>query len=282
MAKTKRRTQVTAGAVVSVVQYTQPMAFDEPRARAAKSKISSAARQKQNHRCSWQKLELLLACNFDRHDLFVTLTYRDAPPTREHAQRQLDAFLRMLRAQRRARGEELLYIKTTEHMTDEGREGRWHHHLVINATGADYEEIRALWARWGDNVDFEDLLDGATDYEARARYMCKERPPLGKQAWTPCRGLRRPVRETRMVDENEALEIPPEARIVARAEERNAWGSFEYVKYVLPRRPKPEENSYFQTWGSVYPAGGRWRKPRPGVDLTGRTCKDEDERRRWA
>ena len=154
MAKRKRLTRITAGRYVEAVLYDQPMPNDPPKTRAAKQKVSSAARQKINRRTCWQKCELAMAANFDAKDLFVTLTYREAPATREQALRQLNEFLRELRKARARRGQKLLYIKNAEHLRDDGTEGRWHHHLVVNATGRDYEEIRELWSAWGDNVDF--------------------------------------------------------------------------------------------------------------------------------
>lgn len=240
MGKSKRLTQIRAGRMVYAVLYDQARASDEPQVRAAKAKVSSAARQKLNARASWQKCEALMAANFEREDLFLTLTYRneDLPHSREEAQRRLGAFLRELRAVRAARGEELLYIKAPpEHLNDDGSEGRWHHHLVINATGADYEEIRSLWI-WGDNLDFQELLGEGWDYETRARYLVKERQPVGKQAWTPSRNLRRPERRSELVDDALTLAAPPGAQILDRHEEKNAWGEYVYIKYLLPWRPK--------------------------------------------
>ena len=244
MAKSKRLTQIRAGRLVSAVLYTQPMASDEPTVRAAKSKVSSAARQRLNRRASWQKLEGLMAANFDTADLFVTLTYRDEslPPTREAALRCLARFLDALRKQRAARGLSLAYIKNVEHITDEGEVGRWHHHLVINSTGQDYEEIRALWSRWGDNVDFEQLLADGEDYASRARYMCKERQPTGRQAWTPSRNLARPQRESELVDDSLTLDAPPGAVILERDQQTNGWGTYVYIKYLLPKRPAPRKD----------------------------------------
>ena len=103
----------------------------------------------------------------------------------EAAVRCLNRFFSLLRAERARRGETVLYVKNVEHLTDDGSPGRWHHHFALNATGADYEEIRALWSAWGDDVDIEGLLANGEDYASRARYLCKERPPGGKQAWTP-------------------------------------------------------------------------------------------------
>lgn len=243
MPKTKRLTQVRAGRLVTAVLYTQATAGDEPPVRAAKQKASSAARQRLNHRASWQKLETAMAANFDRHDLFVTLTYRDEalPHSREQALRRLGDFLRELRSARKARGEDLLYLKNAEHLTDTGEEGRWHHHVVVNSTGSDYEEIRALWARYGDDVDIQGLLEDGWDYASRAQYMCKERPPLGKQAWTPSRNLRRPKRRSELVDDALALAPPPGAVVIEQQQVDNGWGSYSYLKYLLPYRPpKPK------------------------------------------
>ena len=244
MAKNNRLTKITAGRLVRLVRYTQAVASDEPQQRAAKQKISSAARTRINARTSREKCEELMAANFDRGDLFVTLTYRNAPPSREAAMRMLGTFLRRLREARALRGERLLYIKNAEHIRDDGSEGRWHHHLVINGTGADYEEIRELWSPWGDNVDFEGLLSDGEIYESRARYLCKERPPLGKQTWTPSRGLRRPQRTSELVDESLTVTVdslPAGAVVLEHHEERNEWGSYVYFKYLLPWRERPSK-----------------------------------------
>lgn len=247
--KSKRLTQVRAGRLVTAVIYTQASVTDEPAARAAKTKISSEARKRLNHKASWQKLEALLHANFRSGDLWLTLTYRDEdlPGTREAALRCLEKFLAQLRASREARGERLIYIKNVEHLRDDGTEGRWHHHLVINATRADYEEIRALWARWGDNVDIEALGD-PRGFAARAQYLCKERQPNGARTWSCSRGLARPVRSSELVDEALTLDAPPGAVILEKDQKENGWGSYVYIKYILPeprRKRKPDPRASF-------------------------------------
>lgn len=224
--------------MVSCVLYTQPMAADKPAQRAAKSRISSEARTKTNHRTRWQNCEALMATNFDRHDLWVTFTYRDAdlPHSREQAVRCLAWFLAELRRVRREEGEDLRYIKNVEQLDEDGNPGRWHHHVVLNSTGADFETICALWSRFGDNVEIEGLLDG-TDYEARARYLCKERQPAGKQNFVPSRGLKRPVRTSELVDDALTLSAPPGAIVLGCEQKDNAWGRYCYIKYLLPYKP---------------------------------------------
>lgn len=224
--------------MVRAVLYTQPMASDEPTQRAAKSRVSSAARTKLNQRAMWQKCEAIMAANFDRHDLWVTLTYRDAdlPHSREQAVRCLASFIDELRRVRREDGEEVRYIKNVEHLTDEGEPGRWHHHMVLNSTGEDVETICSLWSRFGDNVEIVGLLDG-TDYEARARYLCKERQPAGKQGFVPSRGLKRPERTSELVDDALTLSAPPGAVVLEVAQADNSWGRYCYIKYLLPYKP---------------------------------------------
>ena len=175
-------------------------ASDALRERAGKSRISTAARQKINHRAAWQKLELLLAANFSRSDGFCTLTYDEEhlPGTVEEAAAYMRRFLRRLRTACRRAGRELRYIYVTESMGDApGEPGRLHHHIIANGGPDVWPLINALW-RAG-QVHIEPLLEGQNDgYEARARYMVKERKPgtpgrrTGARAWTPSKNLTSP------------------------------------------------------------------------------------------
>ena len=108
--------------------------------------------------------------------------------------------------------------------------------MVLNSTGEDVETIRSLWSRFGDNVEIVGLLDG-TDYEARARYLCKERQPAGKQGFVPSRGLKRPERTSELVDDALALAAPPGAVVLDVEQKDNAWGRYCYIKYLLPYKP---------------------------------------------
>lgn len=256
MARTKRYTQVRAGRLVCAVIYDQPQAADEPHVRAAKQKISSEARKRLNRKQSRQKLEALLHANFTGADHFVTLTFRDGalPETREATQRAVAKWLGMLRQARGARGERLIYVVTVEHIRDDGTEGRWHAHVVLNRTGAgDYEEIRALWARWGDNVEIEALGSDAEAFTARAAYMSKERVPVGKRCWSCAQGMARPVVTSELVDEALTIAPPAGAVILEQETQSNAWGSFLYIKYVLPEPRRRRRN---ETWTTRFSALG--------------------------
>lgn len=236
---------VKAGRLVYAVCYSRALGGESERMRQAKTKVSSAARARLNFKAAWQKLELLLAANFEPDDLFVTLTYDDQhlPPGRDEAIRQMRAYLQRLRRQRKRHGEELRYVYNVEEMPEQpDGPRRLHHHMVVNR--GDVEELRSLWPNGG--VHFEHLLDGEFDsYEARSRYMVKERQPgeygrkTGLRAWVPSRNLKKPEAETQLVPEGVVIAPPPGAFVLDRDEKSNGYGMYVYLKYLMPARPKP-------------------------------------------
>lgn len=235
---------VRAGRLVCAVCYSQAIGSDTPAVRQAKSRVSSAARQRLNFRAAWQKLELLLAANFEPSDCFVTLTYDDAhlPPCRSEALGYFKKYAARLRAAYRRAGHELRYVYTTETMPDApDGQGRLHHHMVV--TRIEAETLRSLWG--GGSVHIEPLLDGATDsYEARARYLVKERHPgalgrrVGLRAWSGSRNLRKPEETSELVADSVTITAPPGAFVLDRRDEGNCYGSYTYIKYLLPLRQR--------------------------------------------
>ena len=112
----KRKKIITAGRLVKTVIYTVPQPRDNEHTRAAKSKITSAAKRAHNYRTAQGRLEMLLAANFGPDDLFCTLTYRDEhlPRTLTLAKNRVREFLKMLRCQRKREGGALKYVYVTE------------------------------------------------------------------------------------------------------------------------------------------------------------------------
>ena len=239
----KRINQVRAGRLVSMVLYTVPDRGDGPRTRRQKLQASSAARERLNAKYSYEKLERLLAANFDDGDLFVTLTYDDdhLPENRDMAVRKIRRFLSQLRKARKERGGELRYIYVTE---GNYPGGRLHHHLVINSTGDDYETLKTLWI-YGDSVKYMPLKFTPEDsYEDLASYLTKEprehgHPEVGERTWTPSLGLRRPEPETEEVPNYVTLAPPPGAVVLSNEGPiRNGYGEYSWLKYMLPKNPE--------------------------------------------
>lgn len=189
-----------------------------------------------NLKHSWQKLKALIAANFATDDIVVTLTYRgtNLPPTRQEAEKRLKQFVRRLRAERKTQGAELRYL----YVTEMGHSfGRLHHHMILNATGGDFETIRRLWQRNGDNIDFSPIW--AKGYDGWARYLSKEprengRRYVGERMWRSSLGLVKPVVHTGWVPASNQLEAPPGAAEIDCQKRHNGYGEFTFIECMLP------------------------------------------------
>lgn len=254
MARTKRLKTVRAGRLVFGVCYSQPMASDGTKARAAKAKCSSAARQALNFRAAWQKLRLLLCCNFGDGDLWVTLSYPDGflPPNRKAAKKNVQKYIDRLRENRKAAGEDLKYIYNTEELGEDGKPGRLHHHMIINSGAAhkDFEVINSLWCFGSANVEIRQLGKHelySDDFLELAQYMCKERNPeaktynVGDRCWCGSKNLERPVETSELVEDNVTVTAPPGAKIIDQDHKSNEFGQYDYIVYLLPKAPENEK-----------------------------------------
>ena len=224
---------------MKTVVYTVPQPRDSEHVRAGKSKITSAAQRDLNFRTAQGRLEMLLAANFGSKDLFCTLTYRDEdlPGSHAVAKARVREFLKLFRNQGKRQDAVLKYVYVIE-----GKHGdkRYHHYRVINAvSSADLETICSLW-QYGDVVDVERIADRA--YIDVARYITKETAedkPVGAQMWTRGRNLEKPTVESKFIDDNETIQPEPGAFVLEREEKHHEFGSFVYLKYLLPIEREP-------------------------------------------
>ena len=244
MAKTYTETIITAGPLQKRILRPRVLRSDSDKARAGKRQLSSEAQRLRNNLYSWQKLELQLAANYGNGDLWICLTYaRDAdlPKNEAEAERNVKEFLRRLRAARRSQGRSLVCHWVTEHKHESEyyeRDKRWHHHLPMNATGADIELLQRCWP-FG-NVDVQILsFDGSEEhsYAALARYMCKEsREKPGRHVWHHTRNIAYPCVETHLVEADSTLQKPRGSIVLETKRASNRYGRMEYLKVLLPHR----------------------------------------------
>ena len=237
---------ITAGALVKTAIYPRASGGEAPKVRAAKRKLSSAAQKRMNAKYQKEKLEMQLAANFGPRDLWVTFTFRDAdlPETEAQVDACVKAFLRAYRKKRRGRARPVVIWRAEhKHLHDDRfQDARWHVHACITATGDDFDAIRSCWL-WGDDVHIERLrIDKENSYAKIAAYMVKE--PLdraGAHAWHSTRNAKRPEVELLRVDDDTPLNVPRGCLLLESAEERNEFGSWRYLKYMLPfeRRRRP-------------------------------------------
>lgn len=230
---------IVAGPLVMEAIYPAPNPRDPRQVRAEKQKLSSAALQRMNTKYAYQKLELLLAANFKPGDPWAVLTYDEEhlPPNRQQAARCVQRFTQTLRAIRKAKGQDLKYLYNIEHKhfaDDWKQSARFHHHIFINGTGADLEDIRAAWP-YGMVLFKSFTLDREHTYESAARYMCKEhRDYIGKRLWSSSRNLSKPEVDRVTVHNDEDLLIPSPAVVYSDTASSTWYGKYRHVKYLLP------------------------------------------------
>ena len=222
---------IQAGSLWMAVQYTAIHTQNQGARREARAMISNPARESLNAKTSWQRLMLILAANFTSKDMVVTLTYRDGklPLHREDANKRIQLFIRKLRAARRAAGLPFRYVYTTEGYHSGGR---LHHHLIVNATGADFDTIRSLWSQWGENIDFEQF--GTDGPERWGKYLTKEpreqgRRHVGDRTWSASRNMKKPEVFYTYVPEHTALSPPAGAFVLDKTECENCYGRFIHI-----------------------------------------------------
>lgn len=235
MAKYKKI--IVAGPLVKECIYTMSSRHDSPQARGSKKKLSTEAQQRMNDVYSWQKLEMLLAANFLSGDLVVVLTYDDAhlPKNRAEAQACVKYFRAKLAKERRAVGQELVMFWNEEHFhqhKDELQDKRWHHHAVINSTGADYESLARAWT-YGKVLIAPLKVDAEKNYTTLARYMCKEsRDKPGQRSWSYTRNAKKPEVETFRVPDDTQIAAPRGSIVLEDAKDRTQYGVYQYIKYI--------------------------------------------------
>lgn len=230
MAKFKKI--IVAGPLVVETVYPAPNPRDSYGVRQGKKALSSEAQQRMNLKYSYQKLELEIAANFGAKDLYATFTYDDEhlPGSRKAANDKMAAFWKRLRRERAKTGRELRYIYVTEHKHGEGR---WHHHVLINATGEDYALIRELWGQG--NIEFKQIrIDRDRNFETLARYLCKEqRDKVGQRLWSRSQNLRKPEKECFRVPNDTPLIPPKNATVLTdTGDVTTGYGHFRYIKYL--------------------------------------------------
>lgn len=155
--------------------------------RRKKCKPTTEIQAKLNQKNAERRLIRLVHTNFDERDLAIGLSYDEEhlPESVEAAKKELQKFLRALRAEYKRNGKELKYISTTE----KGKTTkRIHHHLILSG-GVDRDAIEKLWGRGYANT--KRLQFGKTGVAGLAVYMVKGQ--VDYRRYNCSRNLVRPV-----------------------------------------------------------------------------------------
>ena len=229
---------IEAGCECMEVMYPRISKGDSRTVRKGKKDVTKDAKQRMNDKAAYRKLEMELAANYRANDLVLCLTFDDAhlPKDRAGVKAAVKKFTAALRKEREKRGQTLTYHYTEEHKhlsEDESMNGRWHIHMVMNATGDDYRLISTLWARG--HADIQRLrVDRDKNFESLARYMTKEpRDKVGHRLWSSSQGAKKPRRELRQVGNGETIKIPRNVMVLSdTGEVETVYGSYRFVRYI--------------------------------------------------
>lgn len=218
----------SAGPLVAEALY-RPRTTSAGRGRGRKSNPTNELQKLVNERQSWQKLKWLLAANFIKGDIVGCLTFDNEhlPETRKQVVNKFGWFKKKAEAARKARGQELVMFWSIEHRHGDGR---WHIHIVLNATGGDdYAELHRLWGQG--ETEFSALrVDARKNYETLARYMCKEaRDKVGQRSWSYTRNAKKPEVESFWVDDSTTLRVPKDATVFKDVRSR---GEYQYIEFA--------------------------------------------------
>lgn len=231
--------ETRAGNTVLVEKYYSSRYKKKGIERSVNQSKTSEKQEKVNLRKEIRKLTLKLNANFGYGDYHLVLDYMPSfrPADTEQAKEDRGKFIRKLRTLYRREGKELKYVIVTEF----GKKGALHHHLVINH-GISTVQIQDLWKKG--RVHFNPL-DDTGEYSQLASYMLKNRKywkqqgGKGKQ-YSCSRNLVTPVTEKHIIRRSEGYYEKPRGRkgyYVALDSVYNdiREDGYPYLSYILVR-----------------------------------------------
>ena len=164
--------------------------------RAERKKLTVPKQKKLNDEYSRRTMRLLMNNNFTVGDYHISPTYNSAslPCDNEAATKELHRYIRKLRSLYKKNGYELKYL----HVTENGdKNGRVHHHILVNNVGISRDVLEDLWGHGQVNVDrLQPDRDGT--FNRLANYLHKSAANAEKHSrvWNCSRNLRRPIERT--------------------------------------------------------------------------------------
>ena len=209
-----------------------------PGKRRKREKPSSLSVEHYNRKLREEKVQLLILSNFEERDLWVTLTYikgGDRPKSTKEAKQILQRFLRKLKAWYRREGSDLKWIGITE----KGKKGSYHHHLLLNRLPGLHEKIDELWV-WGHPQVVRLYEDQA--FKKLAEYIVKSESKDDGEflKYSRSRNLTVPEAKEEVITSSTFLEDPREKKgwiLLPETLEAgiNPVTGYKYQRYVMKR-----------------------------------------------
>ncbi len=216
-----------------------------------KVKSTTEQQKKINTRQAERRLRLSINENFGTADYHLILGYRhkrgDPYRSREEMREDMDIFLQQARTEFKRIGLILKYI----HVTEIGKRGARHHHLVISK--ADPELFQLCWEHGRIRVF---PLDDTGQYSKLASYLIKytektigtDKAMMGKR-WNSSKNLRKPEPEYEIISDREWIrsEAKPikgyyvDADSVENGIHNPEYSGYGFFRYTLVKNPPGKE-----------------------------------------
>jgi hypothetical protein len=243
--------KVQSGEVVEVTLFPVGSAT-KPR-KGRKKGSTTSRKQDANMRLAVRKLAQSIHCNFRQGDIFLTLKYsqeridklieeikadgQDVTPDtiRLYAIHERDCFLRRIKRNMLARGQELRYIASTSDIDGStGELVKVHHHLIIPKEAFDF-----VFRHWAKDWTNYTPLDNRKDHTALAEYIIKQcRRQPDKKKYTVSQNLKKPVViSEEIITVKEELKVPRGANVTHR-DPFDFTAPTQYVRYIEPPKNK--------------------------------------------
>lgn len=193
IAKYRRKT-IKSGPMLEMEAY--PLHKTPIGKRAKKTKTSSEAQQRLNHRNTSKRVTRIVHTNFKMYkDLIMALSYNDEnlPATPEDAHKNMVNLVRRkrhwLKKQDKYKDFELKYIFVTEYNDRPGKEVRIHHHMITNFP--DREVLEDLWNKRG-RVETNRLQPDEHGVEGLVWYILKQPAGRNTKRYSISRNMEQP------------------------------------------------------------------------------------------
>lgn len=203
-----------------------------PRQRERRRQQTAAYKKRLNAKARLWRLMQIICANFEEmRDLFVCLTYAEAP---ENEARCLEGFHRRVKRALAKLGIEHGYVAVTAAHELDGTPVRVHHHLIMRgAVGPRmYVQLReAIEQCWPHGTaDVRPLRQNEEFFRDTAQYFLDQPTAPGARKYSTSRNLRQPNEPVRLrLPEAAAGEVPPGVVVIEDEQVSNEHGHYRYI-----------------------------------------------------
>lgn len=179
---------------------------DTKKSRGVRMCKTSDGKKKRNQRAAYLRRKYLIFNNFDKGDIWATLTWRadKLPETFEQAHKLLMNVIGKLRRKLKKNGIELTYFVKTE----AGENSRVHHHLFIKNNFAVISMLYEYWKEYGNVKDFKEVYDMQSGRLVKYILDGGDHKELNFEKYSHSRNLKEPEIETRIYPAESFRENP--------------------------------------------------------------------------